>query len=71
MAIANNPDRSIQDEADISTFIKLWQNRLLPDHFEPLDMERIYLFANRFGQRKLIDKYLDQASDGKEGPFAL
>ena len=71
MAIANNPDRSIKDEADISTFIKLCQNRLLPDHFEPLDMERIYLFADRFGQRKLIDKYFDQASGGEEGPFAL
>ena len=71
MAIANNPDLSIKDEADISTFIKLCQNRLLPDHFEPLDMERIYLFADRFGQRKLIDKYLDQAPGGEEGPFAL
>jgi len=43
---------------------------LLADHFEPLDMERIYLFADRFGQRKLIDKYLDQASGGEEGPFS-
>ncbi len=73
MAIANNPDRSIKDEADISTFIELCQNRLLPDHFEPLDMDRIYLFANRFGQRKLIDKYLDQAPKDKNenGPFTL
>jgi len=30
-----------------------------------------YLFADRFGQRRLIDKYLDQASGGEEGPFSL
>jgi hypothetical protein len=71
MAIANNPDRSIRDEADLSAFIQLNQNRLLPDYFEPLDRARIDLFAYRFGQRKLIDKYLDQASGGEEGPFSL
>jgi hypothetical protein len=54
MAIANNPDRSVKDEADISAFIKLCQNRLLPDYFEPLDKARIYLFSDRFGQRELI-----------------
>lgn len=73
MAIANNPDRSLMDEADIAAFVKLCQNRLLPDRFEPLDMERIYLFADRFGQRKLIEKYLDQASkdENEDGPFEL
>lgn len=39
MAIANNPDRSIKDEADISIFIKLCQNRRLPDHFETIRNE--------------------------------
>jgi predicted nucleotidyltransferase len=73
MAIANNPDRSIKDKADISTFITLYRNRLLPDYFEPLDMSRIHLFADRFGQTKLIDKYFDQASsdDDENGPFTL
>jgi hypothetical protein len=73
MAIANNPDRSIKDKADISTFITLYRNRLLPDYFETLDMSRIYLFADRFGQTKLIDKYFDPASsdDDKNGPFTL
>ena len=73
MAIANNPDRSIKDEADLSAFIQLYQNRLLPDFFEPLDMERLYLFADRFGQRKLIDKYLDQTQkdENEDGPFTL
>jgi hypothetical protein len=73
MAIANNPDRSVKDEADISVFIKLYQNRLLPDHFEPLDKARIYLFSDRFGQRELIEKYLKQASndENENGPFEL
>lgn len=73
MAIANNPDRSIKDKADISTFITLYRNRLLPDYFEPLDMSRIYLFADRFGQTKLIDKYFGPASsdDDENGPFTL
>jgi hypothetical protein len=73
MAIANNPDRSIKDKADISTFITLYRNRLLPDYFEPLDMSRIYLFSDRFGQTKLIDKYFAQASSDNDenGPFTL
>jgi hypothetical protein len=73
MAIANNPDRSIKDKADISTFITLYRNRLLPDYFEPLDMSRISLFADRFGQTKLIDKYFDQVSSDHDenGPFTL
>jgi hypothetical protein len=73
MAIANNPDRSIKDKADISTFITLYRNRLLPDYFESLDMSRISLFADRFGQTKLIDKYFDQVSsdDNEDGPFTL
>lgn len=73
MAIANNPDRSIKDEADLSAFIRLYQNRLLPDFFEPPDMKRIYLFADRFGQRKLIEKYLRKTpkDENENGPFAL
>lgn len=73
MAIANNPDRSLKDKADLSTFITLYRNRLLPDHFEPLDMSRIYLFADRFGQTKLIDKYFDPSynDDDENEPFTL
>lgn len=61
MAVANNPDRSAKDEADILVLIQLSRNRLVPDYFEPLDRGRIYLFADRFGQRKLIEKCFDQA----------
>jgi hypothetical protein len=62
IAIANNPDRSIKDKADLSAFITLYRNRLMPDYFEPLDMSRICRFADRFGQTKLMEKYFDQAS---------
>jgi len=67
MAVANNPERSAKDEADIAAFISLLQNRQVPDAFEPLDMERIRLFADRFGQRNLIEKYIARLQPGKGG----
>ena len=60
MAIANNPERSARDEADIAAFMELYRNRLVPDYFDPLDKARIYQFSDRFGQRKMIEKYLNQ-----------
>jgi len=60
MAIANNPERGAKDEADIAAFMELYRNRLVPDYFEPLDTARIYQFSDRFGQRKMIEKYLHQ-----------
>ncbi|OIN96373.1 MAG: hypothetical protein AUJ48_01665, partial [Deltaproteobacteria bacterium CG1_02_45_11] len=73
MAVANSPGRSLKDEADIEAFVQLYRNRMVPNYFEPLDMERIYLFADRFGQRKLIEKYIDrlQLDEGMKGPFEL
>lgn len=58
MAIANSPDRSIKDESDISTLFNLLHNNLLPQGFNPIDKKRIMAFADRFGQKKLIMKYL-------------
>lgn len=63
MAIANNPDRSAKDESDISAIIQLSRKGLVPDYFEPLDRDRIYLFADRFGQRHLIEKYFNKPKD--------
>lgn len=73
MAIANNPDRSVKDEADLSAFMQIYRKRMLPEYFESLDMNRIYRFADRFGQRKLMDKYLEQASGDQDenGRFEL
>ena len=67
MAVANNPDRSEKDEADIAAFFNLMQNRQVPDIFEPLDMQRIRLFADRFGQRSLVEKYVARLQPDKDG----
>ena len=63
MAIANNPERSARDENDISAIIQLNREGLISDAFEPIDKTRIYEFANRFGQRKLVEKYLNRVED--------
>jgi len=71
MAIANNPDRSIKDEADLSGFFDLHKNNLLPKYFDALDMDKIMLFADRFGLKKFIEKYLSDANFAAEGPHKL
>jgi len=58
MAIANNPERAISDEADISVFLKLHSKQMVPEIFEPLDTERLNLFAARFGQEDILQKHL-------------
>jgi len=71
MAIANNPDRSIKDEADLSGFFDLHKNNLIPKYFDALDMDKIMLFADRFGLKKFIEKYLSDANLSAEGPHKL
>ncbi len=63
MAIANNPDRGLKDESDISMVLKLYKKCLIPDYFEPMDTNRIYRFADRFGQRERIEKHLNTVSE--------
>lgn len=73
MAIANNPDRSPQDGADMSAVLKLSENRLITKYFLPLDMEKIYHFADRFGQTERVEEYLkgiDRVFE-KPGEYAL
>lgn len=70
MAIANNPHRSIKDESDLSVLLDLHTNNLLSEYFEVLDVDRILLFADRFGLRELINKYLSINSPS-EGPHRL
>lgn len=60
MAIANNPDRALKDEEDILNLLKLSKRELIPAHFDLLDRDRIYLFAERFGQRQRIEKLFDK-----------
>ncbi len=57
MAIANNPERSMKDESDISIFFDLYKNDLIPEQFDVLDVDRIIVFADKFGQRKVLQKY--------------
>ena len=58
MAIANNPDRSIKDKSDLSGFFDLYKKNLLSKSFDDLDVDRIMLFADRFGMEKLFKKYI-------------
>ncbi len=67
MAIANNPERSAKDEADIATFFQLSHGDLLPEGFKPLDGEKILLFAERFRKRDLIERYMERYMGGSPG----
>ncbi len=58
MAIANNPDRAQQDEADIIALLESCHHHLVPDQFDPINTERILYFADRFGQKKRAEQYL-------------
>ena len=60
MAIANNPDRSLKDESDISSFFNLYNKDLVPDDFAPIDRVKIIEYANKFGQISIVDKYINQ-----------
>jgi hypothetical protein len=73
MAVANNPERGSKDETDIAALTGLMQNQQVPDVFEPIDMEKVYLFADRFGQRDLIEKYMDRTRFERDdnAPFEL
>ena len=58
LAIANNKDRLLKDEYDISEFFKAHSKLGFSDKFEKLDISRIYNFAAKFRQTDLIKKYL-------------
>jgi hypothetical protein len=73
MAIANNPDRSQKDESDILAVMNLYKKCLISENFEPLDMERVYLFAEKFSQKEKAQRCFDEifvVSD-KPGDFGL
>ncbi len=59
MAIANNPERRLKDEADIVDVLKLSRDDLIPENFSILDRDRIYLFAERFGLREMAESLFD------------
>ncbi len=71
MAIANNPERSLKDESDIVELINLYKNSLITKDFEPLDKARVMLFAERFGQKELIEKHLRGVEPSENENFTL
>lgn len=54
MAIANNPERFSKDEVDILEVLKLSKSGLISKNFHILDRDRIYFFAEKFGQRERV-----------------
>jgi len=71
MAISNNPDRSMRDESDLLGVFDLLKNNLLSKYFDILDIDRIIFFADRFGQRKRIEKYLKDTDSTTERQHKL
>ena len=71
MAIANNPGRSQKDEGDILAVMNLYKNRLIPENFEPLDMDRVYLFAEKFSQKEKAQRYFDEIFGVSDKPGKL
>lgn len=56
MAMANNPERAAGDEADMRIILRAFSAGLLSDQFEPLDMDRIKVFADRFNLTGKLQK---------------
>lgn len=59
MSIANNPDRTGSDEADIVALLKGCREDMLPDAFEPLQEDRLNRLSEKFEQKQLIQKLLE------------
>jgi len=73
MAIANDPARISKDEGDILDVLKVNEEGLIHESFGKLDRERIYLFAERFGQRERVESLLEKISrdPGKPEKYEL
>lgn len=68
MAIANNPERISKDEGDILDVLKLNEEGLIHEAFGKLNRGRIYLFAERFGQRERVESLLEKISRDPSKP---
>ena len=74
MAIANNPNRLPQDEADIMAVLRLSRKGLIPEEFQDIDMEALRRFADRFGKAELLDGCIEKVGRPKPktlGTFTL
>ena len=68
MAMANNPERISKDEADILHVLKVSEENLIHEAFRKLDKGRIYLFAERFGQRERVASLIEKISGDPRKP---
>lgn len=71
MAIANNPGRTISDEADIAAFLKLHAKQMVPEIFEALDVDRLKHFATRFGKEEMLEKHLNRGIKNEDNSPTL
>ncbi len=65
MAIANNPDRTARDEADIASVLKASENGQIQSEFDGIDRDRILKLAERFGQTERMER-LFKTTTGKQ-----
>jgi hypothetical protein len=73
MAIANNPDRTAGDEADILSVLKASVNGQIRAEFQGIGRDRILKLAERFRQTERTERLL-KTSAGKpkaKGMFSL
>jgi hypothetical protein len=71
MAIANNPERGLKDEADILDVLRLYKEGLIISKFEPLNKDRIYFFAERFDQKDRVLSLFNKAEGGLDNTEQL
>jgi hypothetical protein len=73
MAIANDPDRTAGDEADIGSVLKASENGQIRAEFDGIDRNRILKMAERFHQEERMERLL-KTTTGKpkaKGMFFL
>ncbi len=56
MAIANNPERSAGDAADIVSVLRSFREKKLPEIFPPINRESLIQYAAKFRQKSLMEK---------------
>lgn len=66
MAIANNPDRSAGDEADIISVLEIYKKKQLPEQFDSIDKEKIVRFAEWFGLTQKVMNIFKDVFEKKE-----
>ncbi len=67
MAIANNPDRTAGDEADIALVLKASEKGQIRAEFHGIDSNRILKLAERFRQKERMERLL-KPTTGKPKP---